>query len=326
MSLPYLREARPRRRGAAAGRGGPLLRAGRGRGAQRRRGRGGLARATAGAAGAHGRHRTSTWPRGCSGTHGARHRWAVAPTTLQRAAHEDGEVATARAAAAAGALMVVSSNAGSTFEEIAATGVSWWLQMYVTSDRTRTTDVVQRAVDAGAGAVVLTADTPVVARKEVGERSVWDVVDPAWVRANFAEDGAEKARDLGPQDVAWLAGRFDVPVVVKGVLHPADARRAVDAGRPRRVGLEPRRAPARPRGAAGRRAGRGRGGGGLATRGSRCTPTEASARGSTPWWRVRSARTPSSWGDRSCGDSPPAGAEGVPRRARRADRGPPRGA
>lgn len=154
----------------------------------------------------------------------------VAPTTLQRAAHEDGEVATAQAAAAAGALMVVSSNAGSPFEQIAATGVSWWLQMYVTSDRTRTTDVVQRAVDAGAAAVVLTADTPVVARKEVGDRAVWDVVDPGWVRANFSEDGAEKARDLGPQDIAWLAGRFDVPVVVKGVLHPTDARRAVDAG------------------------------------------------------------------------------------------------
>ena len=126
--------------------------------------------------------------------------------------------------------MVVSSNAGSPFEAIAATGVSWWLQMYVTSDRTRTTDVVQRALDAGASAVVLTADTPVVARKEVGDRSVWDVVDPAWLRANFTEDGAEKARDLGPQDVAWLAGRFNVPVVVKGVLHPADARRAVEAG------------------------------------------------------------------------------------------------
>ncbi|QIK68507.1 alpha-hydroxy-acid oxidizing protein [Nocardioides sp. HDW12B] len=154
----------------------------------------------------------------------------IAPTTLQRAAHPDGEVATARAAAAEGALLVLSSNAGSTFEDVAATGVDWWLQLYVTSDRTRTTDVVQRAVDAGARAVVLTADTPVVARKEQGERSVWEVTDPSWVRRNFTEDGAEKARDLGPQDVAWLAGRFGVPVVVKGVLHPADARRAVDAG------------------------------------------------------------------------------------------------
>lgn len=161
----------------------------------------------------------------------------IAPTTLQRAAHPDGEVAAAEAAAAAGALMVVSSNAGSRFADIAATGVRWWLQVYVTADRARTTEVVERAVEAGAQALVLTADTPVVARKEVGARGVWDVFDPAWVRANFGLDGGEpdpgageKARDLGPQDVAWLAGRFDLPVVVKGVLHPADARRAVEAG------------------------------------------------------------------------------------------------
>lgn len=161
----------------------------------------------------------------------------IAPATLQRAAHPEGEVATARAAAATGSLMVVSSNAGSTFEAVAATGVSWWLQMYVTSDRTRTTTVVERAVAAGAAGIVLTADTPVVARKEAGERTVWEVIDPEWVGANVTWDrggpdgsGTEKARDLGPQDVAWLAGRFDLPVVVKGVLHPMDARRAVDAG------------------------------------------------------------------------------------------------
>jgi 4-hydroxymandelate oxidase len=161
----------------------------------------------------------------------------IAPTTLQRAAHPEGEVAAAAAAAAADRLMVVSSNAGSTFADIAATGVSWWLQMYVTSDRTRSAEVVQRAVDAGAQGIVLTADTPVVARKDVGERSVWDVADPSWVRTNFSAPGrepdpatAEKARDLGPQDVAWLAGRFDLPVTVKGVLHPQDARRVVDAG------------------------------------------------------------------------------------------------
>ena len=156
--------------------------------------------------------------------------FGVAPTTLQRAAHPEGEVATARAAAAAGALMVVSSNAGSSFEAIAETGVGWWLQMYVTSDRTRTTDVVQRALDAGARAVVLTVDTPVVARKEQGVGSVAEMTDPSSLRLNFSEDGEEKARDLGPQDIAWLAGRFEVPVVVKGVLHPTDARRAVEAG------------------------------------------------------------------------------------------------
>ena len=49
----------------------------------------------------------------------------IAPTSLQRLAHPDGELALARAAAASDTLLVVSSNAGSTFEEISATGVSW---------------------------------------------------------------------------------------------------------------------------------------------------------------------------------------------------------
>ena len=163
----------------------------------------------------------------------------VAPTTLHRAAHPDGEVETARGVASCGVPMVVSSNAGSTFEDVAATGVPWWLQMYVTSERAVSEPVVTRAVEAGARALVLTADTPVVGTKRHGERSIWSAVEPGWLRVNFGPDqpdgpsaraAAEKATDLGPQDVAWLAARFGLPVVVKGVLHPDDARRCVEAG------------------------------------------------------------------------------------------------
>ncbi|MGZ4436756.1 MAG: alpha-hydroxy acid oxidase [Nocardioides sp.] len=160
---------------------------------------------------------------------------AVGPTTMQRAVHAEGEVAMARAVAAAGALMVVSSNAGSTFEDIGATGVPWWLQMYVTAERSVTVPLVERAVAAGARAVVLTADTPVVGTKYDDGPTVWDLAEPSWLRANFPpghgdRPGEEKAVDLGPQDVEWLAGVSGVPVVVKGVLQPGDARRCVDAG------------------------------------------------------------------------------------------------
>ena len=159
---------------------------------------------------------------------------AVAPTTLQRAAHPDGELAMARAVKAAGSLLVVSSNAGTPFAEIGDTDVPWWLQMYVTADRRLSEPVVHAALEAGARALVLTADTPVVGTKVRGERSVWESVQPGWLRVNFPEDveglGAEKATDLGPHDIAWLRDTFGVPVVVKGVLHPADARRCVEAG------------------------------------------------------------------------------------------------
>lgn len=161
---------------------------------------------------------------------------AVAPTTLQRAAHPGGEEAMARAVAGCGSLMVLSSNAGSTFEQVAATGVAWWLQMYVTADRAACLPLLERAVAAGARAIVLTADTPVVGTKYDGPRpTVWEVAEPGWLHANFPDrygeaPGDEKATDLGPEDVEWLASTTGLPVVVKGVLRPGDARRCLDAG------------------------------------------------------------------------------------------------
>src|SRR3546814_16975736 len=80
---------------------------------------------------------------------------AVAPTTLQRLVHPEGELAMARACASAGSLMVVSSNAGTPFGDIEATGVRWWLQAYLTRDRSLSEPVVDAAVAAGARAIVL---------------------------------------------------------------------------------------------------------------------------------------------------------------------------
>lgn len=163
--------------------------------------------------------------------------FGVAPTTLQRAVHPDGELAMARATAEAGGLLVVSSNAGTSFADIGATGVQWWLQAYLPADRTLAEPMLDRAVEAGARAVVLTVDTPVVGTKYASPDVpvVWDVVDPDLLRVNFAEGyddqpGAEKALDLGPHDLGWLADRTGLPVVVKGVLRPEDALRSVQAG------------------------------------------------------------------------------------------------
>lgn len=161
--------------------------------------------------------------------------WGIAPTTLQRAIHPEGEVAMARATAAAGSMMVVSSNAGMPFAAIGDTGVHWWLQAYLPADRTLAEPMLARAISAGARAVVLTVDTPVVGTKYVAGASVWDSIDPALVRVNFdaghdERPGAEKALDLGPHDIGWLAETTGLPVVVKGVLRPDDARRSVQAG------------------------------------------------------------------------------------------------
>jgi 4-hydroxymandelate oxidase len=162
--------------------------------------------------------------------------WGVAPTTLQRSVHPDGEVAMARACVDAGSPLVVSSNAGTRFEAIGSTGVGWWLQIYLPRNRELAAPLLARAVAAGARAVVLTVDTPVVGSKitETG-RSVFELVPSEQLRVNFdeaydAQSGAEKAADLGPADIAWLHAQTGLPVVVKGVLRGDDARMCVEAG------------------------------------------------------------------------------------------------
>jgi 4-hydroxymandelate oxidase len=159
----------------------------------------------------------------------------VAPTALQRGAHPEGEVATARAVAAAGSLMTVSSNSGSTFEDIAATGAQWWLQVYIRRDRGLTTAMLQRARAAGATALVLTADTPVVGYKWNAGVSAYDIIPAEFQRVNIDTAGLpdsamDHADDLTPDDIGWLRDVTGLPVIVKGVLREDDARIVAAAG------------------------------------------------------------------------------------------------
>lgn len=161
---------------------------------------------------------------------------AVAPSTFQRAADVEGERAMAAAVAEVGSLLTVSSNAGTRFETIADTGVAWWLQAYLPADRQAALPLLDRAVGAGARAIVLTADTPVVASKDDGgAETIWQIAEDDWLQVNFEADyGSQpehaKARDLGPVDIAWLRERTGLPVVVKGILRADDAERCVAAG------------------------------------------------------------------------------------------------
>jgi len=159
----------------------------------------------------------------------------IAPTSLQRLVHADGELAMVRGAHDAGSLTVVSSNAGTSFAELGSTGAAWWVQAYLTADRSLVGPALRAAADAGARAIVLTVDTPfpgtkyAVADTPFGDLSrVYGINHPDAVRGTTP--GAEHARDLGPGDIADLAALTGLPVVVKGVLRPDDARRAVDAG------------------------------------------------------------------------------------------------
>ena len=161
---------------------------------------------------------------------------AVAPTGFQGLAHSEGEVATARGAARAGALMVLSTRSSSKIEDVAEAvagdGGAWWFQVYVMRDRTLTARLVERAVAAGARALVLTGDTPVVGRKRRDRTE--GVVSDAQVLANIGPLAdlslTGQAADLTFADIDWLARLGGVPVLVKGVLRADDARACVAAG------------------------------------------------------------------------------------------------
>ncbi len=171
---------------------------------------------------------------------------AIAPTAIQGLAHPEAEVATARGAAAAGALMILSSLATCPLEDVAAAapGAARWMQVYILRERARTEELVARAVNAGYGALVLTVDAPVSGLRlrewRTGVRLPDDLALP-----NLAGDSTSSAREGGfmaivtrefepaltPDDVGWLAGLGGgLPVVVKGVQRADDAVRCVDAG------------------------------------------------------------------------------------------------
>jgi 4-hydroxymandelate oxidase len=150
----------------------------------------------------------------------------VAPWAYQRLLHPEGELATARAAAAEGTVMVVSMSASELLEDIGrvAAAPRWW-QLYIYEDRAFTADVLARAVAAGYGAVCWTIDLPVFGLRHRDERNGFQVpsrLDPA----DFGYD-----RALTWDDLAWVREHTSgLPVLVKGILTAEDAEVAVQAG------------------------------------------------------------------------------------------------
>jgi isopentenyl diphosphate isomerase/L-lactate dehydrogenase-like FMN-dependent dehydrogenase len=161
----------------------------------------------------------------------------VAPTALQRMAHPDGEMATARAAAARGITFTLSTSASTDMADIAAAGGPRWYQVYLLADPGARRDMVERAVGLGYEALVMTVDLQRLGRRERDVRARFQI--PPGVQLPNIAVAAGVEPDLAPSvpfvdrltwdDLAWLAG-FGLPVIVKGVLHPDDARLAIEHG------------------------------------------------------------------------------------------------
>jgi isopentenyl diphosphate isomerase/L-lactate dehydrogenase-like FMN-dependent dehydrogenase len=152
----------------------------------------------------------------------------VAPVALQKLAHPEGEAATARAAAAAGTIMVLSSSATMRPGAVAAAapGGPRWFQVYVFRDRGVTQSLIDEARGHGYSALVLTVDAPILGRREGAVRVGFEIPPELEVPGDIFES---LDASVSWSDLEWLAGH-GLPVVLKGVITEEDATLAVEHG------------------------------------------------------------------------------------------------
>ena len=172
----------------------------------------------------------------------------IAPTGFHKMAHPDGELAMARAAAEAGVIMVVSTMANFTLEEVrAASPGPMWFQLYVYKDRGVTRSLVQRAEAAGYNAIQVTVDLPVLGRREADIRNRFGLPEGLRI-ANLEISGLgelSSVRDdsgvaaytmrmldssLTWKDIEWFKSLTKLPLLVKGVIRGDDAMKALESG------------------------------------------------------------------------------------------------
>ena len=175
----------------------------------------------------------------------------LAPVAFQCLAHPDGERATAFAAAALGAGMVLSTQSSTPVEVVAQAlrgdpgSGPLWFQLYLQHDRGFTRSLVQRAEAAGCEALVLTVDAPASGVRD-RERRAQFRLPPGISAVHLAGLAPSPAPQLAPgqsalfdallhqaptwDDVQWLQSITRLPVLLKGILHPDDARQAATLG------------------------------------------------------------------------------------------------
>ena len=179
----------------------------------------------------------------------------LAPIGVQKVVHEDGELATARAAASLGLPMIASTASAFTLEEIAEAGgaAPRWFQLYWPNDRALAASFVGRAEAAGYGAIVLTVDTFIPGWKPRDLQQAWLPFLNGVGVANYFQDpvfraaldetpeenvGAATGHFLGIQanpslswdDLGWLREQTELPILIKGIQHPDDALEAAKRG------------------------------------------------------------------------------------------------
>jgi len=161
------------------------------------------------------------------------HPFILAPVGYQTLFHADGESASAMAANAQQGQMVVSSLASQRVEDIQqAANQPLWFQLYWQGDRPRTLRLLKRAIEAGYHAIVFTVDAPVkqaslVLPKEISAINLETPLTelPTTQQQSVVFDGWMKQAPTW-DDVVWLRAQTDLPIILKGIMHPSDAKQA----------------------------------------------------------------------------------------------------
>jgi 4-hydroxymandelate oxidase len=171
----------------------------------------------------------------------------LAPIAYHRMAHPEGELATVLGASALKAGMVLSTHASTLLEEVAAAAhTPLWFQLHLQPDRGFTRELLQRVAAAGYRAIVLTVDAPLKGLRNREYRASFALpsgveavnmrgvksLTPVVARAGEPSVYFGPHLDAAPtwKDVAWLREQTDLPILIKGVLHPDDASLAIQHG------------------------------------------------------------------------------------------------
>jgi 4-hydroxymandelate oxidase len=169
----------------------------------------------------------------------------IAPCAYHRLVDDDGEISTAMAATLTDTCMTVSTQSSVRLEDVAAAGTApLWFQLYLQPRRRDTLSLVRRVENAGYKALVLTIDAVVSGNRYAATRAGFAL--PPHVSAVNLEDFPPSAdmtirpggsllamvAGLSPtfDDLEWLCRQTDLPVLVKGVLNPADVAACLNAG------------------------------------------------------------------------------------------------
>ncbi|MGD9802909.1 MAG: alpha-hydroxy acid oxidase [Hyphomicrobiaceae bacterium] len=169
----------------------------------------------------------------------------IAPVAFQKLAHPDGELATVLAASASSAWMTISTQSSVAIEDIARRAQTTLLfQLYMQVERQATEHLVRRAEAAGCKALVVTVDAPVNGARNEEQRTGFQL--PPSVRAVNLDGMRTPASRAAPgespvfqglldhaptwADIGWLRAQTSLPIILKGIMHPSDAERAIAEG------------------------------------------------------------------------------------------------